>query len=146
MKNAGLKCDICGATESLSGKPFTPAGLGAHKAHLHSGKETAAQTAEEPPAGALICDICGVDHNARGVTFRTDADVAQHKRRIHGVSTNKESGKESQKESKKAAASASKSERVRKAPSLEANHVKFCPRCGFNMEIVNAAMALVNGN
>lgn len=144
MKNAGLKCDICGATESLSGKPFTPAGLGAHKAHLHSGKETVQPNAAlpEPQPGALVCDICGVDHNARGVTFRTDADVTQHKRRIHGVST----GKESKKESKKAAAPASKTDRVRRAPSLEANHVKFCPQCGFNMEIVNAAMALVNGN
>lgn len=137
MKNAGLKCDICGATESLSGKPFTPAGLGAHKAHLHSGQpEEEPSPAPEAGEGVYECDICGVDHNARGVKFRTDADVTQHKRRIHGKAT----------ESKKATAKGPKSEKVRKAPSLEANHVKFCPQCGFNMEIVNAAMALVNGN
>lgn len=136
MKNAGLKCDICGATESQSGKPFTAAGLGAHKAHLHADEKAAASLPEA--ASSLVCDLCGVGHNARGEDFRTEADVLQHKRRVHGASA--KAGKAAGPIEKR------KPGNLRKAPTVEANHVKFCPQCGFNMEIVNAAMALVNGS
>lgn len=100
MKNAQLQCDICGAKESQSGKPFTAAGLGAHKKHLHPSEadEQAAQPAIEGSPSAK-------SQNAKG----------------------------------------RKSDKLRKMLQAEANHVKFCPQCGFNMEVVNAAMALVNG-
>ena len=145
MKNAGLKCNICGATESQSGKPFTPAGLGAHKTHLHGGSQ-AESTSKDPAASTdalpLVCDICNTNQNTRGVVFRTEADVAQHKKRVHGMSPKAAESNGA----KTPGARAEKPERVRRALQVEANHVKFCPQCGFNMEIVNAAMALVNGS
>ena len=144
MKNAGLKCKICGATESQSGKPFTPAGLGAHKTHLH-GSDRAESTTEAPPAKetfSLQCDICGINQNKRGDVFRTEADVLQHKRRVHAYSPIPETAREAKTPGERI----NRPERLRKALQVEANHVKFCPQCGFNMEIVNAAMALVNGS
>ena len=101
MKHASLQCDICGAKESLSGKPFTPAGLGAHKKHLHEDKTGA----------------------------RDEKSASE------GMAT-----------AKNEVAKPRKSDRSRKLIQADANHVKFCPQCGFNMEIVNAAMALVNGH
>ena len=98
MKKIGLQCDICGASESKSGKSFGPAGLAAHRRHFHgSGKVETSQEKESGPADAPS------QKNAR------------------------------------------KRGRPLKALQSEANHVRFCPQCGFNMEVVNAAMALVNG-
>ncbi len=136
MKNVGLKCNICGAIESQSGKPFTPAGLGAHKTHLHGANKAGG----EPPAEGLplVCDICNTNQNSRGDIFRTDADVEQHKKKVHATPP-----KVAVNGSKERAARPERSRRVLQA---EVNHVKFCPQCGFNMEIVNAAMALVNGS
>jgi predicted RNA-binding Zn-ribbon protein involved in translation (DUF1610 family) len=145
MKNAGLKCNICGATESQSGKPFTPAGLGAHKAHLHGG-DRAQSTLEDQLTSKeilpLVCDICGKNQNTRGDIFRTTADVIQHKKKVHAAFPKSGAGNGSKNQND----NASKPARGRKALQIEANHVKFCPQCGFNMEIVNAAMALVNGS
>ena len=139
MKKASLKCEVCGATESKSGKPFTPAGLGAHKAHLHGQEPKETEPGSE--AAPLACDICGASQNSRGVQFKTDKNVAQHKQRIHGIV---EAGEAMEAEPAPGALKSKKGRKVAYSP--EANHVKFCPRCGFNMEIVNAAMALVNGN
>jgi len=100
MKNTSLQCDICGAKESQAGKPFTPAGLGAHKKHLHA-SERAGQKQQSAPE-------------------ETPSPKNQD-------------------------AKTRKPDRLRKIFQAEANHVKFCPQCGFNMEVVNAAMAFVNG-
>ena len=96
MKNVILQCDICGAKASQSGKPFTLAGLAAHKKHLHENESS-------------------VQENQQG-----SENAPRPKSR--------------------------KSAKVRNMLRPDASHVKFCPQCGFNMEVVNAAMAFVKGS
>lgn len=125
------KCDVCGATRSASGKPFTPTTLMWHKRRSHraldGGKE-------------LRCPICGAAESVRGRRFQTNQDLQTHLRKAHPD---------------KAATRRSvdtKTARPKAKSKMQNGHgrlgarvlARFCPSCGCNLDVVNAAMRIVN--
>lgn len=92
----------------------------------------------------LACSICGATTSRRGRPFENPSDLARHLRSSHGEvslespSTNKPR-RVSQGSSNESARSVTKAIRQ----SSTASHVKFCPCCGFNLSVVNAAMSFV---
>lgn len=121
-----LSCSICGADRSKTGRLFDEATLAKHKARLHADADI--------PNGAapLACDTCGATRSLRGKPFLTQAHLIQHKRKVHPGDAEPERR--------------AKPKAARIAAPAAAHHVKFCPHCGFNLEVVHAAMEFVNGN
>jgi hypothetical protein len=140
---SGLICEICGAIESRAGKAFDKAGLAKHMVMMHG-----AGLKESPDAGPLVCDICGVNQSSRGKIFTLPSHVLQHKKKRHPDALGLPVP-----ETSKAGNGFSRSSRARKrskvaasAPLCPQTPVKFCPHCGFNLEVVHAAMEFVNGD
>lgn len=138
-----LICEICGAGESRSGKAFDSPGLAKHMVMVHGAGSEASHD-----AGPLVCDICGVNQSSRGKLFTLPSHVLQHKKKRHPEALGLPVP-----ESAKAAGGSVPVSRVRKrikaAPSATPRphtQVKFCPHCGFNLEVVHAAMEFVNGD
>lgn len=148
-----ISCDICGADRSKSGKRFDGPSLAKHITIVH---KSVGRSASSVP---LACDICGATHNHRGTPFLTNANMLQHKSKTHP-----EAARPPQVTSRASAISDGSSvdpggnhqeftqrpkRRKPDAPVPNSNvrdsHAKFCPHCGFNLEVVNAAMAFVNG-
>lgn len=121
-----LSCSICGADRSKSGRMFDEATLAKHKARRHPYADIPNGTAP------LACDICGTTRSLRGKPFLTQADLIQHQKKVHLADAEPERRIKP------------KVERI--AVPVAAPNVKFCPLCGFNLEVVHAAMEFVNGN
>lgn len=97
---------------------------------------------------AHVCDICGVNQSARGKLFMSAREVWQHKRKRHPAACEGQADQEApaavssavpvvqrrQKKSRRSAPPVS-----RRFPS-----VKFCPCCGFSLDVVHAAMEFVS--
>ena len=138
-----LICEICGAGESRAGKAFDAPGLAKHMAMVHGGGLDAS-----PGAGPLICDICGVNQSSRGRKFTLPSHVLQHKKKRHPdalglpvpAPAKAGGGSEPVSRARKRPRAASP------APLRPQTQVKFCPHCGFNLEVVHAAMEFVNGD
>jgi hypothetical protein len=77
----------------------------------------------------LCCDICGKARDQKGRLFSGPESLLRHKRAAHGrqsppVAKRRGNG------------------RVHLAARTT---VKFCPQCGCNLEVVNAALTLAEG-
>jgi hypothetical protein len=130
-----IACEVCGADRSKSGKPFDGPGLLKHMTMVHgSGGAGAAN------ATPLSCDICGATQSNRGKPFLTAANVLQHKAKQHPGANDHAAGASP-------AGKPGKSRRSKEPAAARgrAHHVRFCPQCGCNLEVVHAAMAFVNG-
>jgi hypothetical protein len=129
MPSTNISCDICGAESSKSGKPFDGRSLLQHKSKVHGAKAAG----QEP----LSCDICGATHSYRGVPFLTSGHLRQHRNKQHPSET------------MPSESAVSKNGRKPKTGSTAAgnggHHVKFCPQCGCNLEVVHAAIDFANG-
>ena len=139
-----LICEICGAGESRAGKAFDESGLAKHMAMVHGGGLDAS-----PDAGPLICDICGVNQSSRGRKFTLPSHVLQHKKKRHPEALGLTAPSTAAKHSAAAEPVSRPRKRARVAPSAPLRpqtQVKFCPHCGFNLEVVHAAMEFVNGD
>jgi hypothetical protein len=77
------------------------------------------------------CDICGATGNTKGVAFRTRRDLLTHRSLAH-------------RDAAPRAESAPNGSGGHTARASEPAHVKFCPQCGCNLEVVNAALAFVS--
>lgn len=84
---------------------------------------------EPAPVGVLSCNVCGATKDRKGRRFEDEESVLRHMRAAHGAQT-------------KPAAKRSGNGRVHLAPRAAA---KFCPQCGCNLEVVNAALSLAEG-
>ena len=135
-------CEICGLDHSKSGKPFTQGTLMKHMTMVHGG-----EIAPAPHGGALACDLCGATESGRGRKFLTWSNVLQHKKKVHPESCNSDGGGDAEQRQDQPAPAG---RRYRKSPAVSIAtrkpHVKFCPHCGFNLEVVHAAMEFVNEN
>ncbi len=132
-----LTCDICGVDRSRTGKPFDRARLLKHKSIVHAAGKDGGE--------AIACDICGATHSNRGVPFLTMASVRQHKSKLHpGSPESVPSETEVVKGSRKPKSGGSRPLNGI-ASRQRGNHVKFCPQCGCNLEVVHAAMSFVHG-
>lgn len=118
-----IKCGECGAAVSSNGRPFTLASLKQHRRRMHP---------VPPVLGALVCDVCGATGGRRGKSFKDESDLLHHKNKAHArsvvtklkVSGRKGKGRE-----------ATATRRV----------AKFCPDCGCNLDVVNAALTIADG-
>ena len=128
---SNIACDICGAERSKSGKPFDGPGLLKHKSKVHGDKAAG----REP----LSCDICGATHSNRGVPFLTSGHLRQHKNKRHpGEAVPSESEVSKNGRTPRAGATAA-------GKGRHGSHVKFCPQCGCNLEVIHAAIDFANG-
>jgi hypothetical protein len=115
-----LRCDVCGAEASGTGRPFSPATLAIHKQRYHG------------PSGAeFVCDVCGATASRRGTRFKTRQDVQNHKAKAHRKAVDA---------SEKAGAVAVRSKRKTNGVRL-----MFCPSCGCDLHALRKAIKLSHG-
>ena len=121
-------CDICGLTASNNGKPFSASTLLMHRAKAHPGTNPVAST---DSTLVLQCDICGATGNRSGQAFRDQKEVLRHQRAAHG----RVDLGQPEKSPRNGSNGGFPSRRV----------ARFCPDCGCNLEVINAALALSLG-
>ena len=85
----------------------------------------------------LTCDICGASKSYRGRPFRSIGNLRQHQRKLHGDAgaITVPSGHSQLVGSREARADV----------GLRAHDARFCPNCGLNLEVINAALRLIQG-
>ena len=141
-----LRCDECGAETSAAGRSFTASSLRLHKQMVHSNA-----IAEAP----IACDICGQSTSRRGLPFNA------HKMQLHmakahpshlrkpeaGTALNAKSAPAEQQSDPERARSASSKPTGKRADRVKTARpmAKFCPQCGCNLEVVNAALSFTAG-
>lgn len=135
MTKNKIACDICGADRSRAGKPFDKTRLLKHKSIVH-----AAASANGKP---IACDICGATQSSRGVPFLTMASVRLHKNKQHPEAKREHIVESAAANGSRANGSGAK--RILNGTGQRAHHVKFCPQCGCNLEVVHAAIDFANG-
>ena len=90
----------------------------------------------------LQCDICGAKGGRRGGAFRNARHLQVHKAHAHrGLIGSQKSNR-------------TRSELVRSNGNgngsadhhMPQEHAKFCPKCGCNIAVVNAALSFCGGN
>ena len=137
-----IECEICGLDRSKSGKPFTRSSLAKHMTMVHGG-----ETVPSPNGGALACDLCGATESGRGRKFLTWTNVLQHKKKVHLESIHPDGeGVAGQGQAQPAPVGRIRRKSPAVSTATRKPHVKFCPHCGFNLEVVHAAMEFVNGD
>jgi hypothetical protein len=139
---AELVCNMCGATHSKSGRLFDPPSLAMHMTMVHP-----VEGASPEASGVLSCDICGVNQNYRGKKFTLPSHVMQHKKKRHPEAANHSSPPTPSQSaaSPRQKTSGRRNRAATHTPANHSSHVKFCPHCGFNLAIVQAAIEFVNG-
>ena len=93
--------------------------------------------------GQLSCGVCGAKTSRRGTSF-TAHSLAIHKARAHRISLKRDA--EDATETPGRPSIKLESQQKRQKSRYRSNHVKFCPRCGCNLEVVNAALSLIADN
>lgn len=130
-----IRCNLCGATTSTRGGPFSDRTLAQHlwKMHQATSNPTTAPV-ENNGLAAFHCDVCGATTSRRGRPFRSAGDVLRHKTlHDHGVRTAEAPGDNATRRRGSAV-----------AHNVVSHRANFCPNCGFNLEVINAAIDLVN--
>jgi hypothetical protein len=113
-------------------------------------KEVQSAPTSHAEGTGLRCGICGATASRRrGVKFRSEADLARHMTIAHPGQAAASDGSAAECDGgNKGNRSAVKNRQraTRASISPMASHVKFCPQCGCNLEIVNAAISIVHGH
>jgi hypothetical protein len=131
-----IRCNICGATTSKRGEAFSDKTLSLHLRKVHqTASNPATSTLEAKAANSLECDICGATTSRRGHPFRSEAEILRHK-----ASRHRENGSSSGAAIHRATGGSNFAIGARVA----SHRANFCPNCGFNLEVINAAIDLVN--
>ncbi|HLX61046.1 MAG TPA: hypothetical protein VKX17_07165 [Planctomycetota bacterium] len=143
-EHAQFHCEICGKNQSKRGVPFNATTLRMHKIK-HDGVSPGRLEAGAPTNGAhsslglasldhapLRCDICGATGGKRGGQFRSVRDLLTHKAHAHREAPGR----------LEAGAATLGAQETRPT----ASHVRFCPHCGCNLAVVNAALAFLDGD
>ena len=136
----GLKCADCGETSSKNGRPFTATTLKMHRKKSHPGK------AETVTDGPLVCKICGAAADRKGKAFQNQESLMRHQRAAHrGRAT-----------SPAPSTAAPRQQPLRLKPARRGGNghiqltgrpaAKYCPQCGCNLEVINAALSLTEGS
>jgi hypothetical protein len=137
-----IRCRYCGATHNSRGRPFNVAALNQHYRKMHP-----QHFEEERPEGALSCDICGKWKSRNGPPFVTEADLSRHRVFCAAKQRNKDSpmqpGDGEGAKLMTHAPSPSRRSASRPASSGESMLVSFCPQCGCNLRVVQAAISFV---
>ena len=123
-----IRCRYCGATHNSRGRPFSVAALNQHYRRLHP-----QHFEEEKPEGALSCDICGTWKSKNGPPFLTEADLSRHRAFCRGNQRKRNLSRQPV------------VGRGALKPVLQGDSmlVSFCPQCGCNLRVVQAAISFV---
>lgn len=150
-----FRCDICGKNQSKRGVPFNVTTLRMHKIKHASAPEISSDSPEAAVSSAALvstenaplrCDICGATGGKRGGAFRSMRDLLTHKAHAHrdeaasllssGTGTAGHFGNGNGAHVRAVNGS---------GMNQGASHVRFCPHCGCNLTVVNAALAFLDG-
>lgn len=128
-----IRCPHCGADRNSRGKPFNRSSLSLHICKSHSpGDDT-----EVKPDNALTCGICGAWKSRKGTPFYTEADLSRHRSVVH-----RDSHADSA-HAVRASTGVPVQSRSKESKSTARLPVNFCPQCGCNVEVVAAALTLL---
>ena len=136
-ESANLRCNECGATATKRGELFTVNSLSRHMS-LHRAVERRTKSRSglsQNPANEFECGICGAKASNRGRPFNSEWEVNLHKAKAHKEASHGASAENHRIIPRR------KDHSTRGGP---VHSVKFCPRCGLNLEVIGAAIGLLH--
>ena len=137
-----LSCKECGATRNSRGEAFT-----AYSLKLHQMKAHAAVA-----GNAVACDLCGETKSRYGKLF-SKSTMLMHRSKNHPYAAPYSSGEAvaplasavNGAQSANGFSQPKPAGKKSKAAPVSRHTARFCPECGCNLEVVNAALSIASG-